>query len=223
MNQTDVIDEYSRRYQFAQICQLLAIPLLLVSISCFWLSGGAFATLGEKILVILGGAFLIAFLAAVIVSVDRYRCPDCFRSLGIVRTIRYCPYCGVNLQSAGDSDLAYQAPGERRGFFGGISEKVFPSAAISPSASARPLPQGNFRPLATDFPDETYPKNIRMFTTSDEMELTKRYIRLISKDETPIPEGAPDAFSESLPVNGRAPQSKPSEDAPRWRNKKKTI
>jgi hypothetical protein len=34
-----------------------------------------------------------------------------------------------------------------------------------------------------DFPEETYPKDIRMFTTLDETELTKRFIRLIRKDE----------------------------------------
>ena len=223
MNETDVIDEYSRRHQFAKISQFLAVILLLVSLSCLWLSGGAFGTFGEKIFLIAGGLLLVASIALAVLSVDRYRCPYCFKSLGVVRSIKYCPYCGINLQSAGESDLDYssKAPGERRGFFGGIAAKFIPAGGISRRAASGILPQGNFRPTASDFPEETYPKNIRLFTTSDEMELTKRYIRLISKDETPQKEETPAGVSESLPGIGREQGGKASEEAPHWRSKDK--
>ena len=185
MNSTDVLDDYSRRYQFARITQFLAVFLLLVSLACLWLSGGAFNTKGEKIFLIAGILLLIAFLALAVLSVNRYRCPNCSRSLGIVRKIQYCPNCGTNLQSASELGMEYSlnTPGERRGSLGTIGSKLPPSREISRGAESGIFSRGNFRPLASDFPEETYPKNIRLFTTSDEMELTKRYIRLISKDE----------------------------------------
>ena len=223
MNQIDLMDDYSRRYQFAKICQWLAVPLLLVSLSCLWVSGGRFSTFGERIFLIAGGVLLIAFLALAVLSLDRYRCPNCFKSLGVVRAIQYCPYCGVNLQPKDASGAQYsiEAPDERRGLFGGISAKNLPTVGISRPAASGMVPQGNFRPAASDFTEETYPKNIRMFTTSDEMELTKRYIRLISKDETPsadeTPAGIPDGGAEV----DRARADKASEDAPGWRNKEK--
>ncbi len=223
MNETDVIDEYSRRHQFAIISQFLAVILFLVSLSCFWLSGGAFGTFGEKIFLIVGGLLLIASIALAVMSVGRYRCPYCFKSLGVVRSIKYCPYCGINLQSAGESDLDYssKAPGERRGFFGGIGAKIIPTEGISRRAASGILPPGNFRPTASDFPEETYPKNIRLFTTSDEMELTKRYIRLISKDETPQKAETPAGVSEAHPGIVREVGSKATEEAPHWRSKEK--
>ena len=202
MNQTDVIDDYSRRHQFAKISQFLAGILLLVSLSCLWLSGGAFGTSGEKIFLIVGGLLFVASIALAVVSVDRYRCPNCFKSLGVVRSIKYCPYCGINLQSASELDLDYssKAPGERRGSLGRIGAKLPPARReIRGGAASGILSQGNFRPMASDFPEETYPKNIRLFTTSDEMELTKRYIRLISKDELPQEEGTPAGVPEALP------------------------
>ena len=223
MNETDVIDEYSRRHQFAKISQFLAVILLLVSLSCFWLSGGVFGTFGEKIFLIVGGLLLIASIALAVMSVVRYRCPYCFKSLGVVRSIKYCPYCGINLQSAGESELDYssKAPGERRGLFGAIGAKIIPTGGISRRAASGILPSGNFRPTASDFPEETYPKNIRMFTTSDEMELTKRYIRLISKDETPQKEVTPAGVSEAQPGIGRKRGGKATEEAPHWRSKDK--
>ncbi|HEY5118357.1 MAG TPA: hypothetical protein VII90_02795, partial [Anaerolineales bacterium] len=153
----------------------------------------------------------------------RYRCPYCFKSLGVVRSIKYCPYCGINLQSAGESDLDYssKAPGERRGIFGRIGAKFIPAGGISRRGASGILPQGNFRPTASDFPEETYPKNIRLFTTSDEMELTKRYIRLISKDETPQKEETPAGVAEALPGIGREQGGKTLEEAPHWRSKDK--
>jgi len=223
MNQPDVMDDYSRRYQFAKICQYLAVPLLLASLSCLWLSGGAFHTFGEKILLIAGGGLLIAFLALVVLSVDRYRCPNCFKSLGVVRTIKYCPYCGIKLQTADESDQGYslKAPDEGRGFFGGIGANILPSGGFSRRAATGILPQGNIRPTASDFPEETYPKNIRMFTTSDEMELTKRYIRLIAKDETPPADGSAAAVFDGSSGSERNADPDGTESSPRWRNKEK--
>jgi hypothetical protein len=60
-----------------------------------------------------------------------------------------------------------------------------------------------------------------MFTTSDEMELTKRYIRLITKDENPPADGNPAAVAENSSGIDPAAGSDGSGSAPRWRNKEK--
>ena len=218
----NVIDEYSRRHQFARTSQWLALVALIVSLSCFWLTGGAFATLGEKIFWAAGTVFLIAFLVLAVSSIDRYRCPHCFKSLGVVRFIAYCPYCGIQLQSTGESysPSSVKVPGERRNPLGGIDATLVPSGGIFRRQTAGMVPQGTYRPLASDFPEETYPKDIRLFTTSDEMELTRRYFRLIAKDEDVPSEGAPEMFPGDS-SNGARRLDKESEAAPRWRNKEK--
>jgi hypothetical protein len=224
MNETDILIEYSRRYQFAKYCQYFAAPIFLLSIAILGTSKGAFGTPGEKIFVLAGGALLIASLALAVLSVDRYRCPYCNKSLGVTRNIKFCPYCGVNVQPVDEIGLAdsSNASVERSGFFRRIATNFLPARGISRPAASRPLTEGNYRPLASDFPEETYPKNIRMFTTSDEVELTKRYIRLITKDESAQTENPPLAVEGARPEFGRRQETKAPEDAPGWRNKKKT-
>jgi hypothetical protein len=223
MNETNVIDEYSRRSQFARISQWLALAALLISLSCFWLTGGAFGTLVDKIFWILGGLLLVAFLALGVLSVDRYRCPYCSKSLGVVRAIAYCPYCGIQLQSGGELQppLPPKTRTERRELPGGIGAGWTPSVGISRRAASGVVRQGSYRPLASDFPEETYPKNIRMFTTSDETELTRRYFRLIAKDENADAEEMPAPAPGINPEIGWRLGKKSSEDSPRWRNKEK--
>jgi hypothetical protein len=223
MNETDVIIEYARRFEFARIYQYIAAPLLLVSVSGLWISRGAFTSTGEKLFLIISGLLFIASMALALMSIDKYRCPYCSKNLGVVRKIKFCPYCGVNLQPMTGSDLAYssKAPDGRRGLFGGIGANFVSAGGISRSAASRSFPQGTYRPLASDFPEETYPKDIRLFTTSDEMELTKRYIRLITKDENAPAEGTPAAVSDAASAVGRGAGSDTSEVAPRWRNKEK--
>jgi hypothetical protein len=198
MNETEIMEEYSARYKYAKYCQYLAIPMLLISITFLWISGGAFGTAGEKLFLITGGILLISSISLALFSVDKYRCPNCFHSLGVVRKIKFCPYCGVKLQSMEESDWMYSShePGERRGIFDWIGNIRFSGRGISRTAIPSVLQQGGIRPRASDFPEETYPKNIRLFTTSDEMELTKRYIRLISKDDSVPLEGTPAVVPE---------------------------
>lgn len=223
MNETNVIDEYYRRHQFARMSQWLALAALLLSVCCLWLTGGAFATVGDKIFWIAGGLLFVAFLALAVLSVDRYRCPYCHKSLGVVRTIAYCPYCGIQLQSGAELQppLSPKPPAERRALPGGIGAGGATSVGISRRAASGVVPQGTYRPLASDFPEETYPKNIRMFTTSDETELTRRYFRLIAKDENAETEEKPAPVSGIQPEIGWRLGKNSSEDSPRWRNKDK--
>jgi len=220
MDETDVIIEYSRRFQFARFCQYLAAPMLLVSLSCLWISRGAFATSGEKLFLIISGLLFITSLALALLSIIRYRCPYCSKNLGVARKIAFCPYCGVNLQPA---DYSNGSPPsretiEKRGVFQWIESKIFSSRGAS-GADSQKMAQGTFHPEASYFPEETYPKNIRLFTTSDEIELTKRYFRLIAKDENPQAEGIPVKISEDPPLMGRREMSGTPGDLPRWRNK----
>jgi hypothetical protein len=220
MNETDVIIEYSRRYEFAKIRQYIAAPLLLISGSGLWISRGAFTSAGEKLFLIISAVAFIASLALALLSIERYRCPYCAKNLGVVRKIKFCPYCGVNLQPVSGSDPAFsaKAPEGRRGRLGGIGANIIPAGGISRSAASRNLSQGTYRPLASDFPEETYPKDIRMFTTRDETELTKRYFRLIAKDDSPPAEEVPAFVPEDPPLMGRREDSGTPGD---WRNKAK--
>jgi hypothetical protein len=223
MNETDVIIEYSRRYEFAKICLTIATPILLISASGLVISRGAFATTGEKLFLVIDGVIFIASLALALLSFYRYRCPYCAKNLGVVRKIKFCPDCGVSLQAGSESAVAFSSTRTegRRGLSGGIGTNSIPAGGISRFAGSRNLSQGTFRPLASDFPEETYPKDIRMFTTSDEMELTKRYIRLITKDENPPADGNPAAVAENSSGIDPAAGSDGSGSAPRWRNKEK--
>jgi hypothetical protein len=220
MDETDLIIEYSRRFQFARFCQYLAAPMLLVSLSCLWISRGAFATSGEKLFLILSGLLFIASLALALLSVYRYRCPSCSKNLGVARKIAFCPYCGVNLQPSDSFNWSppSREPVENRGIFRWIESKVFSRRGSSKVESQRTA-QGAFHPEASYFPEETYPKNIRLFTTSDEIELTRRYFRLIAKDENPQPEGVPENIWEDSPLTGRHEMPGTPGDLPRWRNR----
>jgi hypothetical protein len=222
MNETDVILEYARRYQFSKYCQYIAVPFFAVSLSGLWISRGAFFSPGEKAFFLAAALLLIASLALAVLSIYRYRCPNCNKILGVARKIKFCPDCGVNLQPApsgvGNSS---RTPGERRGILGRVGMNFIPSGGISRTAASGISSQGNVRPAASDFPEETYPKNIRMFTTSDERELTRRYFHLIAKDDAvqmeEIPAGVPDDSSE---IGWRLGNIAP-ENAPRWRSKEK--
>jgi hypothetical protein len=98
----------------------------------------------------------------------------------------FCPSCGAALKSGASAGRISGAGMEMYGGEGGIGavEKMARAGARSQRARS-----GNWEPKETpvdlvDYPGEAYPKNIRMFTTSDEMELTKRFIRLIDKDDS---------------------------------------
>jgi hypothetical protein len=223
MNESDVVIEYSRRYEVAKILQNVALPLVLISGIGVAISRGAFSTTSEKLFLIVSGSIFIVSLGLVALSFYRYRCPYCNKNLGVVRKISFCPYCGVTLQSGDglEADFSSAKNDNRRGLSGEPGANFTPSRSLSRTAASRNLSQGTFRPLASDFPDETYPKDIRMFTTRDEMELTKRYIRLIAKDENPPADGTPAAVADAPSgAEHRADPDNP-ESSPRWRSKEK--
>ncbi len=223
MNESDVVIEYSRRYEVAKVFQNVALPLILVSGIGVAISRGAFSTTSEKLFLIVSGSIFIASLILVTLSFYRYRCPYCAKNLGVVRKISFCPYCGVTLQSGDglEADFSSAQADNRRGLVGEPGANFTPSRSISRTAASRNLSKGTFRPLASDFPEETYPKDIRMFTTRDEMELTKRYIRLIAKDETPPADGSAAAVFDGSSGSERNADPDSTESSPRWRNKEK--
>ncbi|MFN2297413.1 MAG: hypothetical protein ACK2UB_01090, partial [Anaerolineales bacterium] len=108
----------------------------------------------------------------------RLRCPNCSRVLIGVRGAAFCPECGATLKA------------ERR-----MGMAPAPSQGSRRKASAQRgivRREGRSRSIvsaADQYPEEAYPKNIRLFTTPDETVLTRRYIRLIDRDNRRHREG----------------------------------
>ena len=142
---------------------------------------------------VVGG--VVAFTLAVI-SYIKLRCPNCDRTLGEVNNAAYCPYCGVVLKSDTVGGLVTMGAPKRAGSGKAMAKRAAPASSASvwePRSGTAGI---------DDFPEEAYPKNIRMFTTPNEMELTKRYIQLIDKDNRNLP------GEESARLRGRSLESR---------------
>jgi len=187
MTETEIVAEYEERLGAAEKYRGLAALFLVLAVIA--LAGyGVYqnrAADWNGVLLLAGLALLLLALAFSLLSFLKLRCPNCSRVLGELFGAAYCPHCGAALR-----------PGNRTGM-------EIPNRADQPSASlaTRRRPRGGaWEPKASlatvaDFPDEAYPKNIRMFTTSNELELTKRYIKLIDRDNS---------AEDDLPMTNRA-------------------
>jgi hypothetical protein len=171
MNDYEIQTEYQNRLDAAGKYRGLAALFLLPAVAA--LAGYFFSRAAEwSGLLLLAGVILLALaLALGVLSIFKLRCPNCSRILGEVFGASYCPACGAALRSGLRPRAA--APAE--------------TALAAPKASRRRSRGGDWEPRTSlaavgDFPEEAYPKNIRMFTTANEMELTKRYIKLIDRD-----------------------------------------
>jgi len=78
---------------------ILAVPLvaLIVAFAVLTDEKSGSTVLGLPIAVV-GPAFLVLVLGAIVFSVRNWRCPACDRYLGKGMSPRFCPKCGVSLQ-----------------------------------------------------------------------------------------------------------------------------
>jgi|GEM_PF-4035740 len=186
MNQMEVVEEYQSRSHAARTYREIAALLLVVSIIVFALYGINRARLGAWGGAVLAAGILIgvAAFALAALSVVKLRCPNCDRVLGEVHGAAYCPSCGAALRS--DAVAGPNPAGGSKRAGGGRS---MARRAAGAGSVGRVWEPRSGTPGIDDFPEEAYPKNIRLFTTPNEMELTKRYIQLIDKDNRgdPVP------------------------------------
>ncbi len=192
MNQIEIVEEFQNRVHSARAYREVAALLLVVSIILFSVYGILQTQIGIWGGVVLAagvvGGVITFTLAAV--SFINLRCPNCDRVLGEVRDAAYCPNCGAALKSDTVGGSVATGASRRRGSGQSLAKRA--------SSAARVWEPRSGTPGIDDFPEEAYPKNIRMFTTPNEMELTKRYIQLIDKDNRNLPGG------ESSRLPGRA-------------------
>jgi len=181
MNAIDIVEEFQSRSKTVRAAREAAALLLAVAVILLGLYGIIRIQLGAW-----GGAVLAAGAAAGVaaiglaaVSFFRLRCPNCGRILGVVLEAAYCPSCGAALKSDGITGMDPAAVSRRKG-----SGRSMARRAAARTSVARVWEPRSGKPGIDDFPEEAYPKNIRMFTTPDEMELTKRYIHLIDRDNS---------------------------------------
>jgi len=181
MTQIDIIEEFQSRSKAARAYREAAAILFVIAIVLFALYAiyrASFGAWGGAVLAA-GVAVGVATIGLTTVSYLKLRCPNCDRILGEVHDAAYCPSCGAALKTDGITGLDAAGTPKRGG-----SGKAMAKRAAAGTSAARVWEPRSGTPGIDDFPEEAYPKNIRMFTTPDEMELTKRYIHLIDRDNS---------------------------------------
>jgi hypothetical protein len=170
MDNKEIVEVYRIRSRRAAICRYAVCVLLPASSFLLALSDPfTRAPRASWQSVLLIAAVLLAASCPVLffLSVAFDRCPGCSRMLLMTGKALFCPACGAR--------LAFE-----RGAFPGHSEKREKASPDRPLWMDRAVDQ-----LADEreYPGEKYPKGIRLFTTGDELQLTRRYARLIDQDD----------------------------------------
>ncbi|MBN1440394.1 MAG: hypothetical protein JW929_13380 [Anaerolineales bacterium] len=198
MDDSSLIEEFGSRSRSARNIRLAAAAALLLSAVGFALYGipSARDAQWSGVLLAAAGVLAAAAFGLAVFSFTRLRCPNCERALWGAFQAAFCPSCGAALKAGAGSFHAARS-----------TRKLEGRTAIVRRGSARTSarvwePQVGLSG-ADDFPMESYPKNIRMFTTSDELELTKRYMRLIDKDD--IRRSGPGAERREPPAGDLGP------------------
>jgi hypothetical protein len=186
MNETDVVEEFQSRSGAARAYREIAALLLLVSIVAFAAYGIYRSRIGTWAGAVLAAAVVLAAvtIALAVLSYVKLRCPNCGGVLGGVHDPAFCPSCGAALRTEADFGVETESAPVRRG---GRNGRPAARLAAARRAAAKTWEPRSGVPGIDSYPEEAYPKNIRMFTTSDEMELTKRYIQLIDRDNSSQP------------------------------------
>jgi len=211
MDPMDIIEEYNARSRSARNYREVGLLLLVVAVIVFALYAiyRARVEFWGGIILAAGIILLVVSFALAMLSLLKLRCPNCSRVLSEVPNAAYCPACGVPLKDDGS--------------FGKV-----PAAGVKPrrpAAAERALARRAWEPRSLaagsdEFPEEAYPKNIRMFTTTDETELTKRYLHLIHRDDTRRPqEEIPPRAKDARAPDGRM-KADESTARPEWRTDK---
>jgi hypothetical protein len=208
MNVIEVVEEFQARARTARTYREISALLLVVTIIGFTLYGLNQTRLGSWSGAALVAAVVLAAatLALAALSFIKLRCPNCDRALGEVPNAAFCPGCGAALRS--DSVIGREIVITRARGSGGKAVAYRPAGARTAVKRWEP---GGVKTGLDDYPGEAYPKNIRMFTTPDEMELTKRYIQLIDSDNSgdPKPETGKKIGSSAKPGR-QLPRNKPA-------------
>jgi hypothetical protein len=208
MNDMEIIEQYHARSASARNYREAAILLLVVGaiVMALYAINRARIEFWGGVILAAGIILLVVSFALAMLSFMRLRCPNCSRVLGGLSDAAFCPGCGIALKGGGS--------------FGTAS--VPEAKARSAPAAGRAIARRKWEPRSLaaggdEYPEEAYPKNIRMFTTTDETELTKRYIHLINRDDQNLPPKA----SRMKAGETRGPLVDPpvgkSESRPKWR------
>jgi hypothetical protein len=216
MNDMDIIEQYHARSASARNYREVAILLLVVGaimMALYAINRSRIEFWGGVILAA-GIILLVVSFALALLSFMRLRCPNCSRVLGGLSDAAFCPGCGIALKGGGSF----------------VAASVPEAKARSAPAAGRAIARRKWEPRSLaaggdEYPEEAYPKNIRMFTTTDETELTKRYIHLINRDDHNLQAEAgglfPPKASRVKARKTRGPLVDPpvgkSEGRPKWR------
>jgi hypothetical protein len=182
-DEKEIIDAY--RIQCRKALSLRASALLLF-IFCLLLFAASnplhpdLRTPLQGMLLAAAGFLILPGTALFVFSLTVKRCPACRSQQAVGGNVRFCPNCGVRLRIQGAT--ASRTARTREMALAGRPDRGVPAAEMTVADE--------------DFPAENYPKKIRPFTTKDEMELTRRYIRLIDRDVEGQPEEEGDSTSD---------------------------
>jgi hypothetical protein len=217
MNEIEIIEEFEDRSKSAKNYREIGALLLIISVVLFSLDAIYRTRIGiwEGVILAAGIIGLTIAAASAVLSLIKLRCPNCSRIVGEVYNATFCPACGAALRSG---DSFGMIPPAARKMPGNGLQPVTAMPATGLTRRGRNLTwepkTGSTDPGA--YPDEAYPKNIRLFTTSDEIELTKRFIRLIDQDNG----GAPRPADNRVPA-GKAAKKDPQNRTPAATGKSK--
>jgi hypothetical protein len=162
MGDKELVNEYRYRYGRSRLSRYCAI-LVAVGSTFYYLLASSDAPAGQSPFQQPGlgyfGILLLLCLTLLAISILLNKCPNCERVLGGFGDYSFCPGCDALL---------------RPGAHASAGERVF---------RRRPFVEEE------NYPEEKYPKKAGLFADSDELQLTRRYARLIRRDD----EAAPDS------------------------------
>jgi hypothetical protein len=211
----NIIGEYRARSASARIHREAAFLLMVVAAVVLGLYGlnRTRMEMWAGLVLAAGIVLLVLSFALAMLSLLKLRCPVCSRILGTLHDAAYCPGCGAALMDDGWPE-------------GAPAPKARPRARTEDirALARRDWQPRSMIPAGDEYPEEAYPKDIRLFTTSDETELTRRYIRLIDKDERrrsaeddPFAKGAAETKSRKTRRPATESRTAKKEDRPDWR------
>jgi hypothetical protein len=161
MGDKELVSDYRYRYGRSRLSRYCAI-LVAVGSTFYYLISSLDAPVGQSPFQQprLGyfGILLLLCLTLLAISILLNKCPNCERVLGGFGDYSFCPGCSAILHSGVDASA-----GERE-----FRRKPFVEEESCP--------------------EEKYPKKAELFTHSDELQLTRRYVRLIRRDDEAAPE-----------------------------------
>jgi hypothetical protein len=209
MRDMRILEEFQERSGAARLYRGIAVLLLVIALVFFALYGIDRAQFGVWSGAVLAGGIVLTAAALVLAALSllRLRCPNCGRVIGEVFDPAFCPTCGAALKAGVDFEMEAPHPPE-------VPARRVRALVRRPEYARRPglktwEPRTGLAGI-NDYPEEAYPKNIRMFTTTNELELTKRYIQLIDRDNKRGLEPTPQTIGAENEYGARTSKNKPA-------------